>query len=95
MPILEEFIQALDLPNPLIKNWKDKVKKGLGYFCTCIPAHMACRQVFSIVKITFEEVRKATGVPSLIFGCDTYDSREVPAEEIRGKISDFITEIVI
>jgi len=63
--------------------------------CVIFPIQWACKHVFSMVKITSEEVRKTTGVPCLIFGCDPYDSREVPSEEIRGKISDFLTEIVI
>ena len=46
-------------------------------------------------QITAEAVRETTGIPSLIIGCDPYDSREVPSEAIRAQISEFIEQVVL
>ncbi len=63
--------------------------------CVIFPMQFACKHAYAMATLTSEEVRKETGLPTLIFGCDPYDSREVPAEEIRGKIGEFLTEIVL
>lgn len=63
--------------------------------CVIIPMQFACKHAYAITKIAAEAVRREADIPVLIFGCDPYDSREVPAEEIRGKIEEFITEIVL
>lgn len=59
------------------------------------PMQFACKHAFSMATLTSEVVKKETGIPTLIFGCDPYDSREVPSEEIRAKIGDFLTEVVL
>ena len=48
-----------------------------------------------MARVASEAIREETGVPSLIFGCDSYDSREVTSEAIRGQISEFLTQIVL
>ena len=63
--------------------------------CVIYPMQYACKHAFAMAWITSEVVKEETGIPSLIFGCDPYDSREVPSEAIRGKISDFLTQIVL
>ena len=63
--------------------------------CVIYPMQYACKHAFAMARITSEAVREETGIPSLIFGCDPYDSREVPAEAIRGKISEFIEQVVL
>jgi benzoyl-CoA reductase subunit B len=63
--------------------------------CVIFPMQFACKHAYAMATITAEEVRKQTGLPTLVFGCDPYDSREVPAEEIRGKIGYFLKEIVM
>ena len=63
--------------------------------CVIFPLHMACKHVYSMARVASEAIREATGVPSLIFGCDSYDSREVTSEELREKITEFITQVVI
>ena len=63
--------------------------------CVIYPMQYACKHAYAMARITSEVVREETGIPSLIFGCDPYDSREVPSEAIRGKISDFLTQIVL
>jgi benzoyl-CoA reductase/2-hydroxyglutaryl-CoA dehydratase subunit BcrC/BadD/HgdB len=63
--------------------------------CVILPMQFACKHAYAMARITSEEVREQTGVPTLIFGCDPYDSREVRIETIRSKISDFLTEIVM
>jgi len=63
--------------------------------CVIYPMQYACKHAFAMARITSEVVKEETGIPSLIFGCDPYDSREVPSEAIRGKISDFLTQIVM
>ena len=35
------------------------------------------------------------GIPTLVFGCDPYDSREVTSETIRARISEFLTQVVL
>ena len=63
--------------------------------CVIIPMHFACKHVSIMGQVTLEAIKEETGIPTLIFGCDSYDSREVTSEAIRGKISDFITQVVI
>ena len=63
--------------------------------CVIIPIQFACKHIYSMLKLAAEAVQREAGIPVLIFGCDPYDSREVPKEEIRGKIEEFITEIVM
>lgn len=63
--------------------------------CVVIPIQFACKHLYSILKVAVDAVRKETGVPCLIFGCDPYDSREVPSGEVRRKIQEFLTEIVL
>jgi len=60
-----------------------------------MPMHMACKHVYTMGMVASEAIREETGVPSLIFGCDSYDSREVTSEELRQKISEFINQVVI
>ena len=63
--------------------------------CVIMPMHFACKHVSIMGQVTSEIIKEETGIPSLIFGCDSYDSREVTSESIRGKISDFINQVVI
>lgn len=63
--------------------------------CVIYPMQYACKHAFAMARITAEAVREETGIPSLIVGCDPYDSREVPAEAIRAKISEFIEQVVL
>jgi benzoyl-CoA reductase/2-hydroxyglutaryl-CoA dehydratase subunit BcrC/BadD/HgdB len=60
-----------------------------------MPMHMACKHVYAMGRVASEIIREETGIPSLIFGCDSYDSREVTSEEIRAKITEFITQVVL
>ncbi len=59
------------------------------------PVHMACKHVFAMAQLASEAIREEIGIPTLIFGCDSYDSREVTSEAIRGQISDFLTQVVM
>ena len=59
------------------------------------PVHFACKHVYAMARVASEAIREEIGVPSLIFGCDSYDSREVTSEAIREKISEFLTQIVM
>jgi|GEM_PF-1415215 len=63
--------------------------------CVVMPIQFACKHIYAITNLAAEAVRREAGLPVLVFGCDPYDSREVPSEEIRGKIEEFITEIVM
>ncbi len=63
--------------------------------CVILPCQFACKHAFSIARVVLEAVRKETGVPTLLFGCDPYDSRDVPAETIRAKIKEFLTQVVL
>ncbi|MFX0132235.1 MAG: 2-hydroxyacyl-CoA dehydratase [Candidatus Hodarchaeota archaeon] len=63
--------------------------------CIIIPIQFACKHAYAMLRVALEEVRKATEIPSLIVPCEPYDSRDVSSETIRGKIEDFLTEIVI
>jgi benzoyl-CoA reductase/2-hydroxyglutaryl-CoA dehydratase subunit BcrC/BadD/HgdB len=63
--------------------------------CVIMPMQFACKHAYSITRIAAEAVREQLGIPSLIFGCDPYDSREVSSEVIRGKITEFLTQIVL
>ena len=63
--------------------------------CVIMPMHYACKHVSIIARVTSEAISEEIGIPTLIFGCDSYDSREVTSEAIRGKITDFITQIVM
>lgn len=67
------------------------------YKCDCvvIPMQFACKHNYAMLRITAEVVREETGIPTLIFGCDPFDAREVPAETIRGRIAEFLTEVVM
>jgi hypothetical protein len=59
------------------------------------PVHMACKHVFAMAQVASEAIREEIGIPTMIFGCDSYDSREVTSEAIRGQISDFLTQVVM
>jgi benzoyl-CoA reductase/2-hydroxyglutaryl-CoA dehydratase subunit BcrC/BadD/HgdB len=59
-----------------------------------IPMQFACKHAYSLTRIAAEAVRDLE-IPTLVFGCDPYDSREVTSETIRHKISEFITQVVL
>jgi benzoyl-CoA reductase/2-hydroxyglutaryl-CoA dehydratase subunit BcrC/BadD/HgdB len=63
--------------------------------CVIMPMHFACKHVSIMGQVTSEAIKDEVGVPSLIFGCDSYDSREVTSDVIKGKISDFISQVVM
>ncbi len=63
--------------------------------CVIMPMHFACKHVYTMARIASEAIREETGIPTLIFGVDSYDSREVTSEELKSKISDFLTHIVL
>jgi benzoyl-CoA reductase subunit B len=63
--------------------------------CVIMPMHFACKHVSIMGQVTSEAIKEEIGIPSLVFGCDSYDSREVTSEAIRTKISDFISQVVI
>ncbi len=63
--------------------------------CIIIPIQFACKHAYSFLRVVLEEVRKEIDIPSLMVPCDPYDSREVTSETIRGRIAEFLTEIVI
>jgi len=59
------------------------------------PVHFACKHVFAMARVASEAIKDEIGIPTLIFGCDSYDSREVTSEAIRGQISEFLTQVVL
>ena len=63
--------------------------------CAIFPMQFACKHAYAMATLTAEEVHKQLDIPTLIFGCDPYDSREVPSEKIHDKRSHFRTEIVL
>jgi len=63
--------------------------------CVIMPMQFACKHAYAMARVSSEAVREETGIPVLIFGCDPYDSREVTSEAIRGRISDFLTQVVL
>ena len=63
--------------------------------CVIFPMQFACKHAYAMGKVTAEAVREELGTPTLIFGCDPYDSREVTSEAIRERISDFLTQVVL
>ncbi|NVM01601.1 MAG: 2-hydroxyacyl-CoA dehydratase [Candidatus Helarchaeota archaeon] len=67
------------------------------YKCDCVvvPMQFACKHNYSMLRLMAEVVKEETGIPTLIFGCDPFDAREVPAETIRGRIAEFLTEVVL
>ncbi len=81
-------------PTEYYLDWVVNYVKDYSIDCCIFPVHFACKHVFPITRITSEAVREETGVPSLIFGCDSHDSREVTSKVIREKISDFLTQVV-
>ena len=63
--------------------------------CVIMPMQFACKHAYAMARVASEAVREETGLPTLIFGCDPYDSREVTSEAIRDRISDFLTQVVL
>ncbi|MFX1444408.1 MAG: 2-hydroxyacyl-CoA dehydratase [Promethearchaeota archaeon] len=63
--------------------------------CVILPCQFACKHAFSIARVALEAVREETGIPTLLFGCDPYDARDVPSETIRSKIEEFLTQVVL
>jgi len=59
------------------------------------PVHFACKHVYAMARVASEAIKDEIGIPTLIFGCDSYDSREVTSEAIRGQISEFLTQVVL
>lgn len=74
-----------------IINWIKEYKID----CVIIPMQFACKHAYAMTTLATEIAREETGVPILVFGCDPYDSREVPSETIRAKISEFLNQIVL
>jgi benzoyl-CoA reductase/2-hydroxyglutaryl-CoA dehydratase subunit BcrC/BadD/HgdB len=60
-----------------------------------IPMQFACKHAYAITRIAAEAVQELLGIPTLIFGVDPYDSREVTSETIRARISEFLTQVVL
>jgi benzoyl-CoA reductase/2-hydroxyglutaryl-CoA dehydratase subunit BcrC/BadD/HgdB len=63
--------------------------------CVIMPMQFACKHAYAMARVTMEAIREELGTPTLIFGCDPYDSREVTSEAIRARISEFLTQIVM
>lgn len=63
--------------------------------CIVVPIQFACKHAYAMLRVALEEVRKEIDIPSLMVPCDPYDSREVTSDSIRGKIEEFLTEIVM
>jgi len=63
--------------------------------CVVFPMQLSCKHTYAMARVASEAIREETGIPSLIFGCDPYDSREVTSEAIRKRISEFLTQIVM
>ncbi len=63
--------------------------------CVIMPMQFACKHAYAMARVTMEVIREEVGVPTLIFGCDPYDSREVTSDAIRGRISEFLTQVVL
>ncbi|MHA2035953.1 MAG: 2-hydroxyacyl-CoA dehydratase [Promethearchaeota archaeon] len=63
--------------------------------CVIMPMQFACKHAYAMSRVASEAVREETGIPTLIFGCDPYDSREVTSEAIRDRISNFLTQVVL
>jgi len=63
--------------------------------CVIMPMQFACKHAYAMARVASEAVRDETGIPTLIFGCDPYDSREVTSEEIKERISEFLTQVVL
>ncbi|MFX1449713.1 MAG: 2-hydroxyacyl-CoA dehydratase [Promethearchaeota archaeon] len=63
--------------------------------CIVVPIQFACKHAYAMLRVALEEVRKEIDIPSLMVPCDPYDSREVTSGSIRGKIEEFLTEIVM
>ena len=63
--------------------------------CVIMPMQFACKHAYAIARVASEAVREQTGIPTLIFGCDPYDSREVTSDAIRERISEFLTQVVL
>jgi len=63
--------------------------------CAVFPMQFACKQYYAMLGLAAEAIRREAGIPVLTFGCDPYDSREVPSQEVRGRIEEFIREIVM
>jgi benzoyl-CoA reductase subunit B len=60
-----------------------------------MPMQFACKHAYSMARVTSEAIREELGTPTLIFGCDPYDSREVTSEAIRERISVFLKQVVL
>ena len=63
--------------------------------CVIMPMHFACKHVYTMGMVTSEAIKEELGVPTLIIGCDSYDSREVTSESIKDRISEFLTQVVL
>ena len=55
----------------------------------------ACKHAYLITRIAAEAVREQLEIPTLIFGVDPYDSREVTSETVRSRITEFLTQVVL
>jgi benzoyl-CoA reductase subunit B len=63
--------------------------------CVIMPMQFACKHAYAMARVSTEALREETGIPTFIFGCDPYDSREVTSESIREQISNFLTQVVL
>ncbi|MFX1325656.1 MAG: 2-hydroxyacyl-CoA dehydratase, partial [Promethearchaeota archaeon] len=63
--------------------------------CVIIPMQFACKHAYLITRIAAEAVREELEIPTLIFGVDPYDSREVTSETVRSRITEFLTQVVL
>jgi benzoyl-CoA reductase/2-hydroxyglutaryl-CoA dehydratase subunit BcrC/BadD/HgdB len=60
-----------------------------------MPMQFACKHAYTMARVASEAIREELETPTLIFGCDPYDSREVTSEAIRQRISEFLTQVVL
>lgn len=63
--------------------------------CVIMPMQFACKHAYAMARVASEAVREELDIPTLIFGCDPYDSREVTSDAIRDRISNFLTQVVL
>ena len=78
----------------LLDNFLDIPKARKEGNPVILPMHFACKHVYNMARATSEAIREETGIRTLIFGVNSYDSREVTSEAIKSKISDFLTNVV-
>ncbi|MFX1450818.1 MAG: 2-hydroxyacyl-CoA dehydratase subunit D [Promethearchaeota archaeon] len=71
--------------------WMIKEFKG---DCCIWGGHVGCKHSWAVASLMAEEIKKATGIPTLTFEVDTMDGRIVDSKTIKTRLKTFLSTLI-